>query len=73
MSRKKPYTQIGMLRLKCFRCGAPAVHQWQVCSDGNVYRPLCLACDIGLNDAALRYMRHPRRRQLIAAYRKKHG
>lgn len=54
--RKKPYTELGIKRLKCFRCGAPAVHQWQVCADGNVYRAICLACDIALNEMVLRFM-----------------
>ena len=54
--RKKPYTAIGIRRLKCFRCGKQAVHQWQICSDNNVYRPLCLECDIALNELVLKWM-----------------
>jgi len=54
--RKTPYTQIGICRLKCFRCGKKAEEQWQICSDGNVYRPICLDCDIELNEMVLKWM-----------------
>lgn len=66
--RKKPYTERGIRRLKCFRCCAPAVHQWSICADGNNFRPVCLDCDIGLNLAALQFMRHPNPGALIAPY-----
>lgn len=68
VKRKDPYTARGVLRLKCIRCGAPAIHQWQICSDGNNYRGLCLDCDIDLNQLVLEWMRHPRAPELIAAY-----
>jgi len=54
--RKTPYTQTGIRRLKCFRCGAKAEHQWQICSDGNQFRPVCLKCDIKLNRLVLEFM-----------------
>jgi hypothetical protein len=54
--RRKPYTAIGIKRMKCIRCGKPAVHQWQICSDGNAYRPLCLDCDIELNKLVLKWV-----------------
>jgi len=54
--RKKPYTEIGIKRKRCYRCGRVAGTQWQICSDGNVYRPLCIECDIELNDMVLRWM-----------------
>lgn len=53
--RKKPYTDIGISRLKCFRCKRKAVHQWQICADNNVYRPVCLECDIKLNVLVLKW------------------
>lgn len=56
MGRKTPYTQIGIRRLKCFRCGAPAVHQWNICADNNVFRPICLSCDIEVNEIVLKFM-----------------
>lgn len=54
--RTKPYTVIGIRRLPCFRCGAKAEHQWQVCADGNVWRPLCRPCDVALNRLVLTWM-----------------
>lgn len=65
--RKKPYTAIGIRRLKCFRCRKPAEHQWQICADGNQYRPL--SCDVALNALVLRWMRDPKAKAKIAAYR----
>lgn len=69
--RTEPYTVAGMARLKCIRCGGQAVHQWQICSDGNRWRPLCLACDIELNALVLDWMRHPRAAELVDAYTRK--
>ena len=68
--RRKPYTVIGIRRLRCARCGEKAEHQWQVCADGNRYRPLCLRCDVLLNALVLRWMRDPDARRKIAAYRR---
>lgn len=66
--RKKPYTEIGITRLKCIRCGNPAEVQWQICADNNNYRPLCLDCDIALNRVVLRFMRHPHREHMANEY-----
>lgn len=54
--RKTPYTEKGIRRLKCFRCGKPARTQWEICSDNNTYRPLCLQCDYELNKTVLEFM-----------------
>lgn len=69
--RRAPYTAIGIERIPCFRCGEPAHQQWQVCADGNLYRPLCVKCDIELNVTVLLWMRHPDAERLIAEYREK--
>jgi hypothetical protein len=69
--RKEPYTAIGIRRLPCCRCGRPAVHQWSACADGNLQRPLCMECDIGLNEVALRFIGDPDTDAKIAAYREK--
>jgi len=53
--RKKPYTEKGIKRTSCIKCGAQAAFQWQICSDDNIYRPLCASCDIDLNDLVLRW------------------
>lgn len=54
--RKEPYSEAGIKRLPCFRCGGPAVHQWSACADGNLWRPLCVPCDVELNEMVLRWM-----------------
>jgi len=54
--RTKPYTEIGIKRMKCFRCGCKASFQWQICSDDRQYRPICLKCDIELNEMVLKWM-----------------
>jgi hypothetical protein len=56
--RKTPYTAIGVRRLPCTRCGEKACHQWNVCADG-FYRPICIACDVELNQMVLRWMGFP--------------
>lgn len=55
MGRKKPYTKLGIRRLKCVRCNAQATHQWKVCADG-LYRPICTDCDTLLNRIILMFL-----------------
>lgn len=68
MTRKHPYTQIGVRRLKCARCGAKAEHQWKACADG-CWRPLCLGCDVALNELVLRWMGDPKWKAKIKKYK----
>ena len=68
--RKRPYTEIGIRRLKCVRCGERAVHQWQICADDGLFRPICEECDIALNELFLRWIGFPDWRQKIAGYRR---
>lgn len=67
--RKQPYTAIGIRRLPCARCGKRAYASWQICADGNLYRPLCMECDIALNELVLRWIGDPDAEAKIAAYR----
>jgi hypothetical protein len=69
--RRKPYTEAGIRRMPCFRCGQPAEYQWQVCADNNVYRPICAECDIALNTLVLMFMRDPDRDQKMKEYVKR--
>lgn len=69
--RLKPYTIDGMRRVKCCRCGARAETQWEICADGNQYRPLCLSCDIALNNLVLQFMGFSDADAKMAAYRRK--
>lgn len=68
--RKKPYTQIGVRRKKCWRCVVRrAEFQWNACADGQ-FRPICVRCDVALNELVLRWMRDPDWKEKIARYRK---
>lgn len=66
--RKQPYTEAGIKRLRCIRCNNKADSQWQICADGNNYRPLCMKCDIDLNRMVLLWAKHPRAYSLIWDY-----
>ena len=68
--RKKPYTDIGVRRLPCARCGKPATRQWQVCADGNLWRPLCAECDVQANELLLIFMCDPEIIQKMNRYDK---
>lgn len=67
--RREPYTEIGVRRLPCVRCGTKARFQWSVCADGNLFRPLCTACDISLNELVLKWMNDPNWATKITTYR----
>jgi hypothetical protein len=71
--RRKPYTEAGIKRLGCARCGKQSQYRWQICSDGNNYRPICLDCDIELNRAVLEFFGHPERERLITEHEKSKG
>ena len=57
--RRTPYSATGILRLKCIRCVRQAEYQWQICADGNNFRPLCALCDVQLNSKVLAFMKDP--------------
>jgi hypothetical protein len=66
--RRKPYTEAGIRRIPCSRCGKPAVHQWQVCANGNRYLGCCAECDVEMNRLALEFMRVPNADELLKRY-----
>ena len=66
--RKKPYTDIGIKRIPCSRCGVPSSRQWQVCANGNLYLGVCDNCDIELNALVLEFMKVPGRKTLMKKY-----
>lgn len=72
-SRRKPYTERGIRRVPCRRCGSPSRFQWQVCADGNIFRGLCEKCDVALNHLVLHWMRDPDADQKVAAYARQRG
>lgn len=67
--RKKPYTEVGVKRLPCARCGKPAHMQWRACADG-LWRPICKKCDIMLNRIVLIFMKDPDYVTKLEKYRK---
>ena len=69
--RRKPYTTVGLRRLPCVRCGARAVHQWQICADGNIYRPVCRDCDVDLNAMVLAWAGDPDAEEKMRRYRER--
>lgn len=68
--RTKPYSEIGIRRVPCARCGKPSRYQWQICADDNVYRGLCPDCDVELNTMVMRWVWGDTREADIAAYDK---
>lgn len=66
--RRRPYTQIGIRRLPCARCGKPAEFTWNACADGGLRRPICVKCDVLLNRIVLRFMNDPDWKAKVAAY-----
>lgn len=48
----RPYTVKGLSQAKC-NCGKRPYAQWQVCANGNRWIPLCVDCDIKMNEMAL--------------------
>lgn len=71
VGRKRPYTVGEIVKRQCITCGAQAKYQWQCCANGNRWLPVCRACDIALNEAALAVMRVPGRAVLLARYRRR--
>ncbi len=67
--RVRPYTDRGVARLPCARCGAKSRFQWNACADGNLWRPLCLECDIAINLLVLTWIGDPDAESKVASYR----
>ncbi len=66
--RRQPYTERGISRIPCSRCGERSSYQWQVCANDNRYLGVCTPCDIELNRMALEFMRVPNAGKLLSAY-----
>ena len=54
--RREPYTENGINRVSCQRCGKPSVTQWQICATGNKWAGVCIECDIKLNELVVEFM-----------------
>lgn len=54
--RAREYTNRGITRCKCIRCGKQASDSWSACSVNNKWMPVCKRCDYQLNRLALNFM-----------------
>ena len=52
--RRTPYTERGISRVPCVKCGAPSRFQWRICSDGG-WHGVCERHDLELNEMAARW------------------
>ncbi len=70
--RRKPYTQLGIVRMTCCvrGCRRKAKFQWQICADRNIWRPLCAKHDVELNTMVMRWAFGRTREADIARYRR---
>jgi transcription elongation factor Elf1 len=72
--RQKPYTEVGIKRGKCCRCGSPAAHQWGItlCAikrGFQIWVLLCVECDVAHNVDCLRFFNIPNSEKLIERYK----
>jgi len=66
--RKKPYTEMGISRIPCARCGKPSSQQWQVCALGNMFMGVCENCDIELNKVVLKFFKIKNSKNIMDKY-----
>jgi hypothetical protein len=67
--RRTPYTDIGIRRVPCVRCGDKARFQWQICADQRQFRALCAQCDVELNELVMRWVWGNKREDDLRKYR----
>lgn len=66
--RRKPYSERGISRVPCVKCGQPSKYQWQVCMDGS-WRGVCEEHDRELNRIGLEWAFGPERaEELMKGY-----
>ena len=70
--RRKPYTERGITRVPCTRCGRPSSAQWHLvpcaCPELKRWVGLCRACDVKLNALVMGWFKFDGRDALLAAY-----
>lgn len=69
--RTKPYTAAGLARMKCaaIGCNNRAIYQFEICADGNNWRPVCAEHDAKINEAVMRVIYGKTREAEIKRYR----
>ena len=55
---------------KCYRCKKKATQSWNICSDGNKLRWVCLKCDVEINEMLLKFFRFRNWKSKIEKYKK---
>lgn len=71
IGRKTPYTEIGISRVPCLRCGAPAAEQFNICALDGRFVPVCVECDVLLNALVLDFLDAPKKDERLRLYREK--
>lgn len=74
MTRTRPYTEAGLPRVPCARCGRPSRHQWSLrpCAIGKTaWHGLCREHDLQLNLDMLSFFKVPDAEALMAEYERK--
>lgn len=71
VGRTQPYTERGISRVPCYRCGEASSQQWDVCALGNRYLGVCTGCDVLLNRKVLEFFGVPEIPHLIAQYERR--
>lgn len=70
--RRKPYTDRGISRVPCAKCGQPSKYQWSVCAMDGLRAAVCAKCDVELNRMGLNWLLGKEKaKPLIDAYRRK--
>lgn len=58
-------------KLSCTRCGEQVKYQWNCCANDNRWIPLCVWCDIAVNEHVLKFFKIPDARQKLESYTKR--
>lgn len=65
---RTPYTEVGIKRVPCIKCGKPSKYQWSICSNNNRSLAICTDCDIELNRIFLDFANFSNKDELLQAY-----
>jgi len=71
--RKTPYTETGIKRVPCARCGEKSHAQWNICALGGSFCGICKSCDVALNALVLNFIKHPQKQSILKQYKEKNN